>query len=76
MRRKTGSLVRNIATNTASYLVTIAAAFLMFPVMVRKLGVARYGLWMLISEVTGYYSYVGLGIRAGVVYYAASYLAQ
>ncbi len=48
----------------------------MFPVMVRNLGVARYGLWMLISEVTGYYSYVGLGIRAGVVYYAASYLAQ
>jgi O-antigen/teichoic acid export membrane protein len=70
------SLVRNVAANTASYLTTLAAAFLMFPVMIHKLGPARYGLWMLISEITGYYSYVGLGIRAGVVYYAALYLAQ
>ncbi len=54
----------------------IALGFVMLPVMVHKLGSARYGLWVLISEVTGYYSYVGLGIRGGVVYYAASYLAR
>jgi O-antigen/teichoic acid export membrane protein len=70
------SLSRNVFTNSAAYLITLAAAFVMFPIMIHKLGAARYGLWMLISEVTAYYSYVGLGIRAGVVYYAASYLAQ
>lgn len=62
--------------NTASYLTMLALAFIMLPVMVHKLGSARYGLWMLISELTGYYSYIGLGIRGGVVYYAASYIAQ
>jgi O-antigen/teichoic acid export membrane protein len=65
-----------VVTNTASYVTTLAAAFVMYPVMIQKLGPARYGLWMLISELTGYYSYVGLGIRAGVVYYAALFLAQ
>lgn len=73
---KKHSLARNIVTNSASYLTTIVAAFIMFPVMIQKLGPARYGLWMLISEVTGYYSYIGLAIRSGVVYYAALYLAQ
>ena len=76
MKLQSASLIRNIATNTASYLITLAAAFVMFPVMIHNLGPVRYGLWMLISELTGYYSYVGLAVRAGVVYYAALYLSQ
>lgn len=76
MKLRAHSLSRNIATNSASYVITIAAAFIMYPVMIHRLGLARYGLWMLISELTGYYSYVGIGLRAGVQYYAALYTAQ
>ena len=71
MKNRTHSLARNIATNTSSFLITLTAAFLMFPVMIHKLGAVRYGLWMLVAELTGYFVYLGLGVRAGVVYHAA-----
>jgi O-antigen/teichoic acid export membrane protein len=75
-RPRAHSLLRNITANTACYLVTIGLAFLMFPILFHRLGAARYGVWMLISDVTGYYSYVGLGLRAGVTYFAGLYIAQ
>jgi O-antigen/teichoic acid export membrane protein len=48
----------------------------MFPVMLHQLGPARYGVWMLIGELTVYYTYLDLGIRSAVVYYAANHAAQ
>jgi O-antigen/teichoic acid export membrane protein len=44
--------------------------------MIHSLGAARYGVWMLILEVTGYYAYFDLGVRAALTYYTALHLAE
>lgn len=76
MTLKPASLTRNLATKSAGYVTSLLVAFVMFPVMLHHLGPARYGVWMLIAELTVYYTYLDLGIRSAVVYYAANHLAQ
>jgi len=70
------SLTRNLATKSAGYVISLLVAFVMFPVMLHRLGPVRYGVWMLIAEVTVYYTYLDLGICTAVVYYSANDLAQ
>lgn len=70
------SLSRNIVTSGINFAVGLGSAFVLLPLMIRGLGAERYGLWMLVSEVTGYYGYLDLGIRAAVTYYTALYLAK
>jgi O-antigen/teichoic acid export membrane protein len=74
--RKPDSLARNLATNSAGYLLTLVLAFVTFPVMIMNLGVSRYGEWMLVLEVTGYYAYLDVGIRAATTYFTARCLAE
>ena len=76
MTLKPASLTRNLATKSAGYVTSLLVAFVMFPVMLHYLGPARYGVWMLIAELTVYYTYLDLGIRSALVYYAANHLAQ
>ncbi len=70
------SLARNVSVSSASFLISLAIAFVMLPAMVHRLGVQRYGLWMLAGEFAGYSGYFDLGIRNAVTYYVALYAAQ
>ena len=45
------------------------------PFVLRELGVARYGVWILTSSIIGYYGFLDLGFRAGVTQYLTRYLA-
>lgn len=55
-------LSRNALTNWLSLFANIIALFYLSPIIVRELGSAQYGAWVLINTITGY---VGL-IEAGV----------
>jgi O-antigen/teichoic acid export membrane protein len=44
--------------------------------MIRSLGAARYGVWMLLLEVTGYYACFDPGVRAAVTYYTARFHSE
>lgn len=70
------SLSRNIFANTANYVIAIALGLVVSPAMIHGLGNARYGIWALVGELTGYYGYLDLGIRSAVGYYVAQYLTQ
>ena len=76
MTLRPASLTRNLATKSAGYLIALLLAFVTFPVMLHHLGPARYGVWMLIAELTVYYTYLDLGICSAVVYYVANHLAR
>ena len=69
-------LIRNIASNSVGYFVSIVITFLLAPFVVHQLGDARYGIWTLLIALSGYYGLLDLGVRGAVGHYIARYMAQ
>ncbi len=67
---------RNAAVNAAGFLARIAVAFAMAPTLLTHLGDERYGVWLLISQLTGYYGLLDIGVRSAVSYYVARLQAR
>jgi O-antigen/teichoic acid export membrane protein len=70
-----GTILRNIFSNSAAYLVTAVIGFLLAPFVVHSLGNTGYGLWTLVLSFTGYFGLLDLGIRSSVGRFVARYLA-
>jgi O-antigen/teichoic acid export membrane protein len=68
-------LVRNIISNWVGYAVQILVVFFLTPFVVRSLGDMRYGIWVLVTGLTGYYGLLDLGFRAGITQYLTRNLA-
>ena len=68
-------LGRNIASNVTGFAVQVAVAFLLTPFILHTLGDARYGVWVLVMGLTGYYGLLDVGFRSGLTQYLARYLA-
>ena len=68
-------IVRNIFSNWAGFAVQVAVTFFLTPFVLSHLGDARYGVWMLVMSVTGYYGLLDLGFRSGLTQYLTRYLA-
>jgi O-antigen/teichoic acid export membrane protein len=73
---KSSLLARNVATNIGAFGFGIAITFVISPYLIRSLGDARYGTWVLIAELLGYYGLLDLGIRGAVTFHVATYLAR
>jgi O-antigen/teichoic acid export membrane protein len=69
------SILRNIFSNWASYLVTALVGFFLAPLVVHSLGNTGYGLWTLVLSLTGYFGLLDLGIRSSVGRFVARYVA-
>jgi|WetSurMetagenome_2_1015567.scaffolds.fasta_scaffold23508_2 O-antigen/teichoic acid export membrane protein len=54
---------RNLAANWIGYGAMLAVAFFMSPFIVHTLGDARYGVWTLLTSLTGYLGLVDVGVR-------------
>src|SRR4051812_29197148 len=59
-------VVRNAVWNCASLVVQLLAGFVVAPFLVHRLGETRYGLWILIASLTGYFSLLDLGVCGSV----------
>lgn len=68
-------ILRNIASNWVGFAVNAAVTLVLTPFVLRELGASRYGIWILASSFIGYYGFLDLGFRTGVVQYLTSYLA-
>jgi O-antigen/teichoic acid export membrane protein len=66
---------RNILSNWSGLGVTMAVAFFMSPFLVRTLGDAQYGVWVLILSVTGYMGLLDAGLKVSVVKFVAALVA-
>jgi len=64
-------LYLNSLSGTALYVVNIAVAFVLSPVLLKALGNNGYGLWELIMSVVGYMGLLDLGIGSAMVRYVA-----
>jgi O-antigen/teichoic acid export membrane protein len=70
-----GRILRNMFSNSASYLITAIIGFALAPFIVHSLGNTGYGLWTLVLALTGYFGLLDLGIRSSVGRFVARYVA-
>lgn len=59
-------VARNVLCNWAGMAAHMLTGFVLAPFLVRHLGVERYGLWILVSSLTGYFALLDLGVGAAV----------
>jgi O-antigen/teichoic acid export membrane protein len=59
-------LRRNILWNGMGTVIPLMAGFVVAPFLVHRLGETGYGLWILIASLTGYFSFLDLGVRGSV----------
>jgi O-antigen/teichoic acid export membrane protein len=69
-------VLRNIGSNWVVTLVTIAATYLLTPFVIHRLGQEGYGIWTLITSMTGYISLLALGVPMACVRYLAQHVAE
>src|SRR5262245_65616177 len=69
-------MLRNIGSNWALILMTIASTYLITPFTIRALGQEGYGTWTLITSMTGYISLMALGVPMACVRYLAQDIAE
>ncbi|CAN5170131.1 oligosaccharide flippase family protein [soil metagenome] len=66
-------LMRNTISNYAGAFFAIIVGFLMTPFLLHHLGVATFGIWMLVSTLAGYGRLFDFGIYGTVTKYVAEY---
>src|SRR4051812_29366623 len=69
-------MLRNIGSNWALTIVTIAATYVLTPFTIHRLGSDGYGTWTLITAMTGYMSLLALGVPMACVRYLAQHVAE
>jgi O-antigen/teichoic acid export membrane protein len=67
---------RNLGANWIGYGANLAVAFFMSPFVVHSLGDARYGVWTLLTSMTGYLGLVDIGVRGGTGRYINYHLGR
>ena len=72
---KPSSVVRNVYSNWIGLAVNMAAAFILSPFLVHRLGDSIYGIWVLLLSVTGYMGLLDAGLKVSVVKYVSRYAA-
>jgi O-antigen/teichoic acid export membrane protein len=66
---------RNVLSSWLGFLVHVAAMVLLTPLVLDALGASRYGVWALLSTLTGYSSLLDAGARASIGRSVARYWA-
>jgi O-antigen/teichoic acid export membrane protein len=73
---ETLSLARNVSTRYLAIGAEMAIGILMLPFNVAHLGTAAYGLWVLTTSITTYFSVLDLGYSGALVKFVAEYRAR
>src|SRR5690606_40936810 len=69
---KKTNAVRNVIANWTAFVFSAVVGFVLSPFIVRSLGDAAYGAWVLIGSTVGYLGLLDLGIRGAVTRYVAN----
>jgi O-antigen/teichoic acid export membrane protein len=68
--------VRNLSLNWLGYVANLVVMFLLSPFVVHTLGEVAYGIWSLLTVLTGYMGACDIGIRASTGRYVVLYLGR
>jgi O-antigen/teichoic acid export membrane protein len=70
------NLGRNVSTRYLALVIDAVIGFLVLPYTVSHLGKSAYGLWMLTTSVTGYFTALQLGYGGALVKFVAEFRAR
>jgi O-antigen/teichoic acid export membrane protein len=70
------SLVINAFSNWVALGSNLLVGLILTPYIIAVLDTARYGIWILIMSIIGYYGLLDMGVTAAVMRYVARYAAQ
>jgi len=73
---KTRTYARNLLANWLGYGVNLAVVFFLSPFIIHRLGDATYGVWSVLSTVTGYLGLIEMGVRVSTGRYVNYYLGR
>ena len=69
-------LIKNTLYNIISYGYSAIIGFFLVPFVIKNIGLNRYGIWSLITMITGYFSLIDFGIGQSFERYIAEYKAK
>jgi O-antigen/teichoic acid export membrane protein len=69
-------MLRNVGSTWVVVLATIAATYVLTPFVIESLGREGYGIWTLITALTGYLSLCALGVPMASLRYLAQHVAE
>ncbi len=69
-------IVRNLTANWTGHVVNLVVMFFLSPFVVHTLGEVEYGIWSLLTLLTGYMGILDLGIRASTGRHIILYLGR
>lgn len=73
---KTKTLVRNLTANWIGHGANLVVMFFLSPYILHSLGITEYGIWQLLTVLTGYMGILDLGVRAGTGRYIILYIGK
>lgn len=68
-------MIKNILSNWSNIFLSILTVFVLYPYCVQVLGEEQYGVWLLISSITGYFALLQLGVPLANVRFVSKYHA-
>lgn len=71
-----GGLIRNASSSWVALLVSQLIALVLTPLLINKLGAEVYGVWLIASNLTGFFSFLDVGLSPAVVSHVAARLAK
>lgn len=74
--RVVAAVAQNVSTRYLAYVIDAVLGLVMLPFNLSHLGMAAYGVWMLTSSITVYFSMLDLGYGGALVRFVAQYRAR
>lgn len=69
-------LARNVCSNWVGFIAHGVITFFLTPYILDALGAGQYGIWILITSLTGYYGFLTMGIGAGTTQQLTKAIAE
>jgi O-antigen/teichoic acid export membrane protein len=69
-------MFKNIGSNWLLTVVTVAATYILLPYSLKHIGQEQYGIWLIITSLTGYMGLLMLGLPMASVRFVADSLAK
>jgi len=66
-------ILRNVISNWANLIVSLVISFFLAPFILNKIGNVYFGVWVLVTQITGYLWLLDFGVRESVIKYVAEY---
>jgi len=69
-------MLKNVLANWSFVFVSMLAVFILYPFFLKTLGEEQYGVWLLISSATGYFSLLQMGVPMANVRFISRHYAR